>query len=234
MKPRKTASNYASGSTTGLVGRWRLQSWSRSREARRRQKSNGTTTKTWTKAARALVPRTIFPGEWYLVREGNTRKGSGTFYHPSAARRPHHAPGSSRPGFTRATHRERRSRSWLSRFVYPACGSGSFLLAALRFLTSALVESLHHHQRLVPNPTGVIVRLADGQAATKLADETIPKPIGDPRLQRLPARLPPPAHRRTLPLRRRSRSACRRTGPPFPSGSKPWIPACPSDSWTTR
>src|SRR6202044_752751 len=32
------------------------------------------------KAARALVPRTIFPGEWYLVREGNTRKGSGTFY----------------------------------------------------------------------------------------------------------------------------------------------------------
>src|SRR5664279_4174313 len=32
------------------------------------------------KAARSLVPRTIFPGEWYLVREGNTRKGSGTFY----------------------------------------------------------------------------------------------------------------------------------------------------------
>src|ERR1035441_7582956 len=33
---------------------------------------------------------------------------------------------------------------------------------------------------LDPNPTGVIVRLADGHAATKLRDETIPKPIGDP------------------------------------------------------
>jgi hypothetical protein len=32
------------------------------------------------KAARSLVPRIIFPGEWFLVREGNTRKGSGTFY----------------------------------------------------------------------------------------------------------------------------------------------------------
>ena len=131
------------------------------------------------KAARTLVPRTIFPGEWYLVREGNTRKGSGTFYTRPQLAGP----------ITRRALRELAYEGDIPRtpeeilalkVCDPACGSGSFLLSALRFLTEALVESLHHHKRLDPNPTGVIVRLADGQAATKLADETIPKPIGDP------------------------------------------------------
>ena len=31
-------------------------------------------------AARRLVARVILPGEWYLVRWGGTRKGSGSFY----------------------------------------------------------------------------------------------------------------------------------------------------------
>jgi hypothetical protein len=131
------------------------------------------------KAARTLVPRTIFPGEWYLVREGNTRKGSGTFYTRPQLAGP----------ITRRALRElaydgdvpRTPEEILALKVCdPACGSGSFLLAALRFLTDALVESLHHHKRLGPNPAGVIVRLADGHAATKSGDETIPKPLGDP------------------------------------------------------
>lgn len=131
------------------------------------------------KAASALVPRTIFPGEWYLVREGNTRKGSGTFYTRPQLAGP----------ITRRALRElayegdtpRKPEEILALKVCdPACGSGSFLLSALRFLTDTLVESLHHYKRLDPNPTGVIVRLADGQAVTKLGDETIPKPIGDP------------------------------------------------------
>ena len=131
------------------------------------------------KAARALVPRTIFPGEWYLVREGNTRKGSGTFYTRPQLAGP----------ITRRALRElaydgetpRKPEEILALKVCDAaCGSGSFLLSALRFLTETLVESLHHHKRLDSNPTGVIVRLADGHAATKLGDETVPKPIGDP------------------------------------------------------
>jgi hypothetical protein len=131
------------------------------------------------KAAKALVPRTIFTGEWYLVREGNIRKGSGTFYTRPQLAGP----------ITRRALRElaydcdvpRKPEEILALKVCdPACGSGSFLLAALRFLTEALVESLHHHQRLEPNPTGVIIRLADGLASTNLSDETIPKPIGDP------------------------------------------------------
>ena len=131
------------------------------------------------KAARALVPRTIFPGEWYLVREGNTRKGSGTFY-----TRPQLAGPITRRALRELAYEGDMPRTpeeiLALKVCDPACGSGSFLLSALRFLTEALVESLHHHKRLDPNPTGVIVRLADGKAATKMGDETIPKPIGDP------------------------------------------------------
>jgi hypothetical protein len=131
------------------------------------------------KAARVLVPRTIFPGEWYLVREGNTRKGSGTFY-----TRPQLAGPITRRALRELAYKgdmPRKPEEILALKVCdPSCGSGSFLLSALRFLTEALVESLHHHGRLEPKPTGVIVRLADGHAATRLSDETIPKPIGDP------------------------------------------------------
>jgi hypothetical protein len=131
------------------------------------------------KAARVLVPRTIFPGEWYLVREGNTRKGSGTFY-----TRPQLAGPITRRALRGLAYQGDVPRTpdeiLALKVCDPACGSGSFLLSALRFLTEALVESLHYHKRLDPNSTGVIVRLADGHAATKLGDETIPKPIGDP------------------------------------------------------
>jgi len=130
-------------------------------------------------AAKRLVSRAIFPGEWYLIREGNTRKGTGTFY-----TRPQLAGPIARRALRELAYVgdvPRTPEEILALKVCdPACGSASFLLSALRFLTEALVESLHHYQRLVPNPSGVIVRLADGHAATQLSDETIPKPIGDP------------------------------------------------------
>jgi hypothetical protein len=130
-------------------------------------------------AAKKLVSSAIFPGDWYLIREGNTRKGTGTFY-----TRPQLAGPIARRALRELAYIgdvPRTPEEILALKVCdPACGSGSFLLSALRFLTEALVKSLYHYQRLVPNPTGVIVRLADGQAATQLSDETIPKPIGDP------------------------------------------------------
>ena len=131
------------------------------------------------RAARSLVPRTIFPGEWYLVREGNTRKGSGTFYTRPQLAGP----------ITRRALRElvyegetpRKPEEILALKVCdPSCGSGSFLLASLRFLTEVLVESLYHHGRLEQNAEGAIIRLADGNAAIRLRDETIPKPLDDP------------------------------------------------------
>jgi hypothetical protein len=134
------------------------------------------------KSATGLVSRTVFAGEWYLVRQGNTRKGSGTFY-----TRPQLASPIARRALRELVYQEgvvRTPEDILSLKVCdPASGSGSFLLAALRFLTEALVESLHWHNCLVPRQDGVIIRLADGQAVTSLSEETIPKPISDPEFQ---------------------------------------------------
>jgi hypothetical protein len=114
------------------------------------------------KAASNLVPRIIFPGEWYLVREGNTRKGAGTFYtRPQLA-----GPITRRAlrGLAYEGDTPRKPEEILALKVCdPACGSGSFLLSALRFLTDALLASLYHQGRL----TGGVVRLADGQALSR-------------------------------------------------------------------
>lgn len=105
-------------------------------------------------AANQLVADLKLPGELYLVRWGGTRKGAGTFY--------------TRPQLTLPT-----VRRTLEPLIYrdvpsevsgtkvrppevllalkvcdPAMGSGSFLVAALRVLTAAVVESLHAHGRI--------------------------------------------------------------------------------------
>ena len=90
-----------------------------------------------------VPPASVYaPGEFYLVRWGGTRKGSGTFYTPPALAEP----------TTRRTlaplcrDEEGRPRSpqeiLALRVLDPACGSGSFLVGALRYLTAAYVESL--------------------------------------------------------------------------------------------
>ena len=118
--------------------------------------------------AEALLVQVVVPGQWYLVRFGGTRKGSGTFYTrpalavPTAHRtlRPlaYRAPtdGEGNPDDMAPAERwtPRLPKDILALKVCdPACGSGSFLVAALRFLTDALAESLHHH--------GVVAALSD-------------------------------------------------------------------------
>lgn len=102
-------------------------------------------------AAEQLVADLKLPGELYLVRWGGTRKGAGTFY--------------TRPQLTLPTVRRtlepliyngegddrtvRPPEALLALKVCdPAMGSGSFLVAALRVLTAAVVESLHVHGRI--------------------------------------------------------------------------------------
>ncbi len=101
-------------------------------------------------AARNLIADVKLPGELYLVRWGGTRKGAGTFY--------------TRPQLTMPT--VRRTLEPLMRdddgtvlspeellslkVCDPAMGSGSFLVAALRVLTAAVIESLHVHGRIKP------------------------------------------------------------------------------------
>ena len=133
--------------------------------------------------ARALIRRLILPGEWYLVRWGGTRKGSGSFY--------------TRPGLATPTIRrtleplayERNARGQLIprspekilalKTCDPACGSGTFPVGTARYLTEALFQSVFHHHWLefatAPQANGTtrdIIKL--GVAATNSPEGTIP------------------------------------------------------------
>lgn len=103
------------------------------------------------KVAKSLIGDLKLPGELYLVRWGGTRKGAGTFY--------------TRPQLTLPTVRRtleplihdvngklRAPEEILALKVCdPAMGSGSFLVAALRVLTDAVVAALHVHGRIKKN-----------------------------------------------------------------------------------
>ena len=124
--------------------------------------------------ARQLVARVVLPGEWYLVRWGGTRKGSGSFYtrpglavptvqrtlRPLAYDPPAGTDGKPDVDAPAARWTPKPPEQILDLTVCdPACGSGTFPLAALRFLTDALYAALQHHGRLEPDGDRVLVRL---------------------------------------------------------------------------
>jgi hypothetical protein len=103
--------------------------------------------------AKQLVSKVALPGEWYLVRWGGTRKGSGTFYtrpqlavptvhrtlRPLAYEPPAGEDGKPNLDAPADQWAPKKPEEILSLEVCdPACGSGSFCLAALRFLVEAL------------------------------------------------------------------------------------------------
>ena len=135
--------------------------------------------------ARKLVARVVLPGEWYLVRWGGTRKGSGSFYTrpglvvPTVRRtlRPlaynpsmsdHSVPVRDTPSTTWTPKRPEQILEL--KVVDPACGSGAFALSALRFMTDALLESLLYHDRIQPLGGRTLVRLL-GAPASHTDDE---------------------------------------------------------------
>ena len=98
--------------------------------------------------AKSLVAGLKLPGELFLVRCGGTRKGAGTFYTrpqltlPTVRR-------TLEPLVRDAEDRLRNPEEILGLKVCdPAMGSGSFLVAALRILTAAVIQSLHEHGRV--------------------------------------------------------------------------------------
>ncbi|MBW4420721.1 MAG: hypothetical protein KME13_16040 [Myxacorys californica WJT36-NPBG1] len=126
------------------------------------------------KAAGALIARVVLPGEWFLVRWGGTRKGSGTFY-----TRPQLAiptvqrtllPLAYNPPLDEAGQPDEKApaSAWTPKtpieilnlkICDPACGSASFLLAALRFLLEALWRSLFYHGWLVERGEEIVVSI---------------------------------------------------------------------------
>ncbi|MBU1951058.1 MAG: hypothetical protein KJ927_20270 [Candidatus Eisenbacteria bacterium] len=124
--------------------------------------------------ARQLVIRVILPGEWFLVRWGGTRKGAGTFYtrpglavptvqrtlRPLAWEAPVDTKGKPDPKAPAADWTPKKPEEILNLKVCdPACGSGTFPVAALRFLTDSLYKSVHHHKRIREKGNDSVVSL---------------------------------------------------------------------------
>jgi hypothetical protein len=157
-------------------------------------------------AAGRLIPRVVLSGEWFLVRWGGTRKGAGTFYtrpqlavpltqrtlRPLAHDVPRDRHGKPREDAPPAAWTPKLPEAILALKVCdPAVGSGSFLVASLRFLTDALFASLHHHGRIRPQGEATVVTLAEGRPSTDaLAEELLPcRPDAEDFEPRLRARL---------------------------------------------
>jgi hypothetical protein len=127
------------------------------------------------KVANNLIIRIVLPGEWFLVRWGGTRKGSGTFY-----TRPQLAIPTTRRTLQALVYEKESSipkkpeEILALKVCDPAMGSGSFLVAALRFLTETLYESLHYHNRIEAHGNDSLCRLADGTGTNSLMEETLP------------------------------------------------------------
>ena len=138
------------------------------------------------KRAAKLVNRVVLPNEWYLVRWGGTRKGSGSFYtrpgltvptvqrtlRPLAYDPPLNNDGEPDREAAPADWTPKRSEDILSLKVCdPACGSGSFPLAALRFLTDALYASVRHHRRVEDRDDRSLVRLLGLDDSAETGDD---------------------------------------------------------------
>lgn len=134
-------------------------------------------------AGRKLVRTAILPGQWYLVRWGGTRKGSGTFYtrpqlsvptvHRTLRPLAYIAPVDNADAPTAAWTPKRPEEILALKVCDPAVGSGSFPVAALRFLTDALYRSLEHHGRLRDEGNRTVIALAEGRESVGRLDEDL-------------------------------------------------------------
>ncbi|MFU8805810.1 MAG: hypothetical protein ACNA8W_18505, partial [Bradymonadaceae bacterium] len=143
------------------------------------------------KAARALVPasRLFMPDRWYLVRWGGTRKGSGTFYtrpqlaiptvHRTLEPLVYDYKTTSDDGEETKVHLVPKQPEEILalKICDPAMGSGSFPVAALRYLTDALYASLTHHRCFDVKRERTLIRLADGRLLGDATEEPIPVPV---------------------------------------------------------
>jgi len=135
--------------------------------------------------ATKLIKRVTVLGEFYLVRAGNTRKGSGTFY-----TRPELAvptvfrtlePLCYDKGENGTLTPETPETILGLKMCDPACGSASFLVAGLDYLTDALFCSLCVHRRLDDPEVANRLTLPLGQIRTGRLNEDIVKfPPNDP------------------------------------------------------
>ena len=108
------------------------------------------------KSARTLIKRVLDQGEFYLIRRGGMRKGSGTFYTKPQLAVPITRHTLEPLVYTKSAdgiNLPRTPEEILAlKICDPACGSASFLVAALHYLTDALFQSLIYHRRIKDHP----------------------------------------------------------------------------------
>ncbi len=128
-----------------------------------------------------MISRVAAPGEFYLVRAGNNRKGTGTFYtRPQLAVPTVHRtlePLCFDKDDTGIFAPKTPDHILALKVCDPACGSASFLVAALHYLTDALYKSLCHHCGLDDPKRAAKITLPFGTPSTgKDSDATVPLP----------------------------------------------------------
>ncbi len=139
------------------------------------------------RVAQNLIIKVLDKDEFYLARWGGTRKGTGTFY--------------TKPGLAVPT-----ARRTLFPLLYdkvdgkeipktpeqilaikvcdPACGSASFLVAALHYITDALYRSLIYHRKIDDIESKQVLTLPYGtRSAGAAAEDLLPIPPDDERFE---------------------------------------------------
>jgi hypothetical protein len=139
-------------------------------------------------AARRLVVRVVEKGELYLSLWGGTRKGSGTFYtKPQLAVPTVHRTLEplvySKDAEGKLVAREPEEILGI-KVCDPSCGSASFLVAALNYLTEGLYRSLWQHGRFSKGTTEVQTLPFGLPSRGEIGEETIPVPVDDETFER--------------------------------------------------
>ena len=135
--------------------------------------------------AAKLIKRVTVLGEFYLVRAGNTRKGSGTFYtSPELAVPTVHRtlePLCYDKGEDGMLIPKAPEIILALKVCDTACGSASFLVAGLDYLTDVLFRSLCHHRRLDDPDVANTLTLPLGMPRTgRIGEEIVKFPPNDP------------------------------------------------------
>jgi len=135
--------------------------------------------------AEKLIKRVVGDGEFYLIRSGAVRKGSGTFY-----TKPQLAVPTVHRILEPLCYETENSDAKIPRLPSdilslkvcdPACGSASFLVAALHYLTEALYSSLRYHCDIESPDNATRLTLPLGEPRTGSdSEELLPFSPNDP------------------------------------------------------
>ena len=131
------------------------------------------------KRAKGIIGEIVGPNEMYLIRGSGTRKGTGTFYtKPQLAVPTVHRTLEPLVYDVEGEGEKRKLTPKTPEVILslkvcdPAMGSGSFLVAALRYLSDALYESLWYHNKIKARGSdSTIITLPSGTVAEGKAPE---------------------------------------------------------------